>query len=206
MPGSARPPLRRADLSDDPIEQFGRWFDDAREAGQPEPEAMALATATPAGLPSVRFVLLRSFDHEGFVFFTNEQSRKGEEMATNPAAALALRWATVDRQVRVAGPVEPIGRDESDAYFAGRARGSQIGAWASAQSRPIESRAELERRFDEYGGLYVSAEVPRPPWWGGYRVAPATMEFWQQGVDRLHDRFQYRATPEGGWLVERLSP
>ena len=200
-------PLTQEELAADPIGQFDAWFDAARRAGQPEPEAMALATSGPDASPSVRFVLLRGVDERGFVFYTNGHSRKGREMAGNARAALAFRWAVVDRQVRVRGRVGPIGEAESDAYFAGRPRGSQVGAWASDQSRPVASRAELERRVAEAEARFAGGPVPRPPWWGGYRVVPEEVEFWQQGTFRLHDRFLYRRTGDGpGWTVERLFP
>jgi pyridoxamine 5'-phosphate oxidase len=199
-------PLHRADLLEDPVEQFATWYAGAEEAGQPEPEAMALATAGRDGLPSVRFVLLRGLDERGLVFFTNRRSRKGEDMADNPVASAVFRWAMVDRQVRVSGPVGPIADADSDAYFAGRARGSQLGAWASEQSTVIASRAALDERLAEVAQRYVGVAVPRPPWWGGYRLAPREFEFWQHGADRLHDRFRYTALPPGGWKLERLNP
>lgn len=202
--------LTAEDLAADPFSQFGAWFEAARQAGQPEPEAMALATAGTDTGPSVRFVLLRGFDERGFVFYTNGRSRKGREMVADARAALAFRWSVVDRQVRVRGPVGPISGAESDAYFAGRPRGSQIGAWASEQSQPVADRSQLERRVAETEARFAGAPVPRPPWWGGWRVAPDEVEFWQQGAFRLHDRFRYRRAggdPAGpGWAVERLFP
>lgn len=167
---------------------------------------MALATADRHGVPSVRFVLMRAFDHRGFVFFTNGRSPKGQEMAANPVAAAVFRWVAVQRQVRVHGPVGPIEASESDAYFATRARGSQLGAWASEQSTVIVNRSILGQRLDEAEHRYQGVDVPRPPWWGGYRLVPAEMEFWQQGPDRLHDRFRYTVLGTGGWRIERLSP
>lgn len=196
----------RAGPVGDPLERFSAWFADAQAAGQPEPEAMALATTGPDGRPSVRFVLMRGFDERGFVFYTNSASRKGQDMTANPHAALAFRWLSVDRQVRVRGPVEPVGDAESDAYFGSRARGSQIGAWASDQSQPLASRAELEERVAAVEARFAGGPVPRPPWWGGWRVAPEEVEFWQQGQFRLHDRFLYRRAPGGGWSVTRLFP
>lgn len=200
-------PLRRPELAADPVAQFSAWFDAARQAGQPEPEAMALATAGADGHPSVRFVLLRAFDQRGFVFYTNGRSRKGRDMAANPWAAAGFRWATVDRQVRVRGPVGPVDDAESDAYFASRPRGSQIGAWASDQSEPVAGRGDLDRRVAEAEARFGAGPVPRPPWWGGWRVVPEEVEFWQQGTFRLHDRFVYRRRRPGeGWSIDRLYP
>lgn len=191
----------------DPFAVFEEWFAAAAAAGQPEPEAMALATSTPDGRSSVRFVLLRGFDRRGFVFYTNRRSRKGEELAANPYAALAFRWATVDRQVRISGPVSLVEDDESDAYFAGRLRGSQLAAWASEQSQPVPGgREELDRSVAAMEARFASEPVPRPPWWGGYRVEPDELEFWQQGPFRMHDRFRYRPAGTGGWQWERLAP
>jgi pyridoxamine 5'-phosphate oxidase len=191
---------------DDPFQVFSEWFQSAVAGGQPEPEAMAVATATPDGYPSVRFVLLRGFDRRGLVFYTNRASRKGEELRANPRAAVAFRWYAVDRQVRVSGPVHEVDDAESDAYFAGRVRGSQLGAWASEQSRPVDSRAELDRRLADVLDRFADAPVPRPPWWGGYRIEPDQFEFWQQGSFRLHDRFRYRADASGAWRRDRLAP
>jgi pyridoxamine 5'-phosphate oxidase len=198
-------PLVEADLDPDPIRQFLRWFDEAAAAGQPEPEAMAVATATAAGEPSVRFVLLRGVDERGFVFYTNARSRKGRDLAGNPRAALVFRWWTVQRQVRVGGPVKPVAAEESDAYFQTRPRGAQLGAWASAQSAPLHSRAALEGRFDEVAARFAGGEIPRPPWWGGFRVQPTELEFWQSRPNRLHDRLVYRRS-DGHWLIQRLNP
>jgi len=191
---------------DDPLQVFAEWFEAAGAAGQPEPDAMALATSTTDGHSSVRFVLLRGFDRRGFVFYTNRRSRKAEEIGARPFASLAFRWHLVGRQVRVSGPVSVVGDDESDAYFAGRPRGSQIGAWASDQSRPVATRAELDRQLAEVEERFGAGPVPRPPWWGGYRIEPVEMEFWQQGVFRMHDRFAYQRRPDGGWICQRLNP
>jgi pyridoxamine 5'-phosphate oxidase len=198
-------PLDEQDLDPDPIRQFQRWFDHARSAGQPEPEAMALATASLTGQPSNRFVLLRGIDERGFVFYTNGRSRKGQEMAANPHAALAFRWSTVGRQVRVSGPVAPIGDRESDAYFQTRPVGAQLGAWASAQSEPLADRAALDRQLRDIAERFAGQDVPRPPWWGGYLVRPTEIEFWQGRRDRLHDRLCYRRHGDR-WAIERLSP
>jgi pyridoxamine 5'-phosphate oxidase len=208
-PGAPKGPARRylddEDLGPDPIAAFRAWWIDAVQHGQPEPEATALATATAGGRSSVRFVLLRAFDERGFVFYTNSRSRKGLEMAASGWASMAFRWAVVDRQVRVAGPVRPLPAEESDAYFDGRPRGSQLGAWASEQSEELASRADLERRLAEVEARFDGRSVPRPPWWGGYRIEPFEIEFWQQGDNRLHDRFRYTRA-EGRWRVSRLHP
>jgi pyridoxamine 5'-phosphate oxidase len=198
-------PLLDEDLEADPIRQFVRWFDEAAAAGQPEPEAMALATSTSGGHPSVRFVLLRGIDDRGFVFYTNARSRKGRDLTANPQAALAFRWWTIERQVRVAGPVAPVAPAESDSYFGTRPRGAQLGAWASDQGEPLDSRDELDRRFSEVSARFAGQEVPRPPWWGGFRVQPVEVEFWQGRRNRLHDRVVYRVT-DGRWTIQRLSP
>ena len=202
-------PLNEQDLDSDPIRQFQRWYDDATAAGQPEPEAMALATSTTDGEPSVRFVLLRGVDERGFVFYTNGRSRKGRDIIANPLAALVFRWWVVERQVRVAGPVEPVDPSESEAYFRTRPRGAQLGAWASAQSETVENRGALERRFEEAASRFGGQEIPRPPWWGGFRVRPIEVEFWQGRPNRLHDRLAYRirdGAEGGGWTIQRLNP
>jgi pyridoxamine 5'-phosphate oxidase len=198
--------LREADLDPDPIEQFRVWFDQALSAGLPEPNAMALATATPDGRPSARMVLIKGLDARGFVFYTNYQSRKGLELASNPYAALAFYWAELERQIRIEGHVEPLSAVESDGYYYSRPLGSRIGAWASAQSKVIPNREVLEQRVSELAAQYADGQVPRPPYWGGYRVVPQTIEFWQGRPSRLHDRLRYTRQDSGGWLIERLSP
>ena len=198
-------PLDESGVDPDPVSQFRRWFAGAEEAGQPEPHAMALATATPEGLPSLRWVLLRGLDERGFVFYTNGRSRKGRDLESNPRAAAAFRWWVLGRQVRVTGPVAPVAPEESDAYFATRPRGSQLGAWASAQSDVLTSRAALDGQLAAVTARFAGAPVTRPPWWGGFRITPEEVEFWQAHPDRLHDRVCYsRAGP--AWRVERLSP
>jgi pyridoxamine 5'-phosphate oxidase len=189
----------------DPVEQFRRWYDLAVASGEPEPDAMALATVGAGGVPAVRFVLLKGVDDRGFVFYTNCLSRKGREIAANPVAALALRWAVVGRQVRIAGPVVAVEAAESDVYFATRPRGAQLGAWASAQSEPIGGRQELESQVAEVAARFAGAEIPRPAWWGGFRVVPTEVELWQNRPDRLHDRIRYKRE-QTGWTIERLSP
>jgi pyridoxamine 5'-phosphate oxidase len=196
--------LRRRDLDPDPVEQFGRWFAEAGEAVA-VPEAVALATATPAGAPSVRMVLLKGFGPVGLVFFTHYTSRKGGELEANPAAALLFHWAPLGRQVRVEGTVARAASAESDAYFAGRPRAAQIGALASRQSEPLSGRDELELRVAELDRELEGAEVPRPETWGGYRLTPAAWEFWQHRDDRLHDRFRYERDGDA-WRIERLWP
>jgi pyridoxamine 5'-phosphate oxidase len=196
--------LTEADLAGDWPTQFGRWLADAINAGLPEPNAMVLATADPAGRPSARSVLLKGYDVRGFVFFTNYRSRKGTELTANPYASLAFPWYALHRQVIVIGPVEPTSRAETEDYFATRPRGAQLGAWASNQSQPLASRTELEEAWAEAGGRFPD-EVPPPPHWGGYRVAPTSVEFWQGRISRLHDRLRFRLVGET-WLVERLNP
>lgn len=199
-------PLRRRDLAEDPLEQFLRWYREAEEANLRYPNAMAVATATADGKPSVRMVLLRQVDERGFVFYTNLESRKGREIAENPRAALLFYWEPLERQVRIEGRVELVSAAEADEYFATRPYGSQVSAWASRQSEPIASRAELERRHEEFAARYPEGAVPRPPYWGGYRVVPDAYEFWQGRADRLHDRFRYERRPDGSWVIVRLQP
>lgn len=198
------PALSREDLDPDPIAQFRRWYAAAeREAALPE--AIALATIGEDGLPDARMVLLKGVDDRGFRFFTNRESVKGVQLEAAPGAALIAYWRELDRQVRARGPVERLSDAESDAYFASRPRDSQLGAWASPQSTPLQSRAELDRRLAEAEDRFDDGEVERPPHWGGYLLRPLAIEFWQGQVARLHDRFRYSRDGEA-WLIERLAP
>lgn len=221
--------LRRAHLNADPFAQFQHWFRDAQDArargswlrragiefykfikalggARPvDPNAMSLATVDANGFPSVRTVLLKGVDARGFLFFTNYESRKGRELAGNPHAALVFYWRELERQVCVAGAVEKLSREESEQYFQSRPRGSQIGAWASQQSTPIPDREFLESRWAEMEQKFP-ADIPVPPFWGGYVLKPERIEFWQGGASRLHDRFEYARQPDGTWRIQRLSP
>lgn len=194
-------------IGKNPFEQFQKWFKEAMEAGIPEPNAMTLASCDAAGRPSARIVLLKGFDEQGFVFFTNYNSRKGKEFEANPAAALVFWWIELERQVRIEGIVEKVTPEQSTEYFQSRPKGSQIGAWASPQSSVIEDRQELEKRVSDIEQKYAFEEVlPRPEHWGGYLVKPDLIEFWQGRPSRLHDRIQYRLQENGNWGIERLAP
>ena len=197
-------PLRRADLDPDPLRQFAAWFAQAADAVD-APEAVVLATSTPTGAPSARMVLLKGFDGRGFVFYTNYFSRKGQEIAQNPRAAMLFHWTPLGRQVRIEGVVHRIDAAESDAYFRTRAPGSRLSAAASPQSRPVASRDVLEAAVAELASRHPDGDVPRPDEWGGLRLVASRFEFWQHGDDRLHDRFRYRREGEI-WTVERLGP
>ncbi|MGI9021325.1 MAG: pyridoxamine 5'-phosphate oxidase [Solirubrobacterales bacterium] len=198
------PPLTRAKLAANPIEQFAAWWERA-EAEVPLPDAICLATAGEDGAPDARMVLLKGFDEEGFRFHTNYESAKGRHLAANPDAAIVVYWRELDRQVRVRGPVERLSAEESDAYFLSRPPERRVGAWASPQSRPLESRAELDERVRDVEDRFAGEEIPRPEHWGGFVLRPVAVEFWQGQVGRLHDRFLY--TREGaGWRIERLGP
>ncbi|NJP51337.1 pyridoxamine 5'-phosphate oxidase [Streptomyces sp. SBST2-5] len=200
--------LLESDLAATPVEQFARWFKQAAtEGGLFEPNAMIVSTADARGRPSSRTVLLKHFDDEGFVFYTNYESRKGRDLAENPYVSLLFPWHGMARQVIVNGVARRTGRDETAAYFRTRPHGSQLGAWASAQSRVVAAREELDAAYAELAARYPEGEqVPVPPHWGGFRVEPETVEFWQGRENRLHDRLRYVAEPGGGWRVERLAP
>jgi pyridoxamine 5'-phosphate oxidase len=198
--------LREEDVDPDPIRQFAAWFGEALASQVVEVNAMALATATPEGHPSVRMVLLRGFDERGFSFFTNYESRKARELEDNPRAALVMFWHELERQVRIEGRVERVSPEESDRYFRGRPAGSRLGAWASPQSRVIASREALQATYAELESRHADGEIPRPLYWGGYRVIPDSIEFWQGRPNRLHDRLLYTRRPDGRWLIERLAP
>ena len=203
----ARARLDEQDLSADPFGMFAAWFAQAVETALPEPNAMTLATAAPDGTPSARVVLLKAVDAAGFVFFTDYRSRKSVELAANPRAALVFHWQELERQVRVVGSVSRIPDAESDAYYRTRPLGSRFGAWASQQSAVLRSRAELEERLAAVEARHPDGDVPRPSHWGGFRVSPVEVEFWQGRESRLHDRLRYRrAGGDGSWIVERLSP
>jgi pyridoxamine 5'-phosphate oxidase len=199
-------PLLESDLHGDPLRQFERWFEEIRASGRPLPEAMALATADSQARPSVRMVLLKGFDERGFVFFSGYASRKGQELAANPRAALCFYWHERGRQVRVEGAVERVGARESEEYFSSRPLGSRLSAIVSPQSEVVGSREELEAQVEELRLRYGDGVVPLPPDWGGFRLRPDLYEFWQHRQDRLHDRFRYRPGAEGAWVIERLAP
>jgi pyridoxamine 5'-phosphate oxidase len=196
-------PLREQEADPDPLRQFAGWFAEAREAGVRMPEAVAVATVTPDGVPSVRMVLMKGFDERGFTFFTNYESRKADELGANPRAALLFYWDPLGRQVRIEGPVTRTSPEESAEYIRSRPRGSQVSALASPQSRPVASREQLEARVAE---LEAEDELPLHESWGGFRLAPESFEFWQHRDDRLHDRLVYRPAAGGAWTIERLAP
>ena len=198
--------LSEGDVDADPIRQFRLWFDQALAAGLAEPNAMTVATATLDGRPSARMLLIKGVDERGFVFFTNYESRKGQELAGNPYAALVFYWAELERQVRIEGMVERVAPAESDAYFHSRPLGSQLGAAASHQSQVLASRAELEQRIANLAAAHADHKLPRPQHWGGFRVVPTVIEFWQGRPSRLHDRLRYRRDEASAWVIDRLSP
>jgi pyridoxamine 5'-phosphate oxidase len=198
--------LREADVDPDPFTQFGHWYDDAVEHGVPQPDAMIVASATTDARPSARIVLLRGIDDRGFVFFTNYESRKGRELHANPVGAVGFHWPEVHRQVRATGPVGRVSDQESDDYWSARPRASQLSAWASEQSEVVGDRDELEARVEELARRFEGGDVPRPAWWGGLRVQPDEIEFWQHREDRLHDRLRYARAADGTWRIDRLQP
>ncbi len=191
----------------DPLALFAAWYGEAEKSEPNDPSAVSLATVGPDGTPAVRMVLLKDYDSRGFVFYTNYQSRKGQHLLAHPKAAMLFHWKSLRRQVRLEGPVSQTSPEEADAYFASRARGSQIGAWASDQSRPLESRFALEKRVAEFAARHVVGKVPRPPHWSGFRLQPRLIEFWQDGAFRLHDRLEYRRPdPDAPWTTRTLYP
>lgn len=198
--------LQREDLNDDPMQQFASWFSEAQGAGIGDPSGMACATAGDDGSVSARTVLLKLFDEEGFVFYTNYNSHKGLQIAENPQLALLFAWLPLERQIKIEGTAERISATQSLRYFASRPRGSQLGAWISAQSAGISSRSMLERKLKEALDRFSGKDVPLPAHWGGYRVRPSKIEFWQGRENRLHDRFQYTRQSTNDWLIERLQP
>ncbi len=198
--------LNETKIDPDPFKQFDLWFQQARAAELAQPTAMALATANKLGIPSVRIVLLKAFDQNGFIFFTNYESQKGKELAENPAGALVSYWAELGRQIRIVGVVNRISDSQSEAYFKSRNRESCLAAWASQQSQAIASREKLEQKFKDLKDKYQGQEVPLPPFWGGFCLSPSNIEFWQSRPNRLHDRLRYFLQPDGSWKIERLAP
>ncbi len=198
--------LLESEAAADPITQFREWFDDAVSRNLPEPNAMTLATASADGRPSARIVLLKGFDEGGFAFYTNYESRKGDELTANPFASLVFFYPTIERQIRVEGRAERVSAEDSDAYFQSRPVGSRLGAWASHQSSEVADREILERRLRDLERQYADATIPRPPHWGGFRVIPERVEFWQGRPNRLHDRLVYCKQLAGGWTLQRLEP
>lgn len=198
--------LTEQQVTDDPFEQFGRWFADAQAADILDPNAMTLATCGPDGAPAARIVLLKGFDAHGFVFYTNYRSAKARELHDNPRATLLFYWDKLNRTVRIVGDVMRVSRDESEAYFASRPRESQLAAWASDQSAPLATRDALDARFASLEQRFADADVPTPPFWGGYRLVPRHIEFWQGQPSRMHDRLRYDRSPDGAWSLTRLAP
>lgn len=201
-----RSELNEISVAGDPLRQFGLWYEEAIAAGLDEPNAMILATATPEGRPSARVVLLKQYDERGFGFFTNYQSRKGQDLEANPFAALLFFWQSLERQVRIEGRVERLSSGESDEYFLGRPPQTRIGAWVSEQSQVIPNREVMETRFEELRQQFADGSIPRPPHWGGFRVVPESFEFWQGRANRLHDRLRFLRDKSGAWIIDRLAP
>lgn len=198
--------LSETEVLKDPIQQFALWFDNALEAKVAEPNAMTLATASKKGIPSARIVLLKGFDTEGFVFYTNYESHKGKDLKENPNAALVFFWHDLERQIRIEGKVKKVKAKESELYFHSRPKESRLGAWASPQSQPIEDRGILEETFEELQRSFEHSEPPRPDFWGGYRLIPSKIEFWQGRPSRMHDRILYKRSSKGNWKIMRLAP
>nr|WP_225190635.1 pyridoxamine 5'-phosphate oxidase [Sinorhizobium alkalisoli] len=201
--------LTSSDFTDasEPFSLFGTWLKDAEESEVNDPNAVALATVDPDGMPNVRMVLLKGFDERGFAFYTNFESRKGREILATRKAAMCFHWKSLRRQVRLRGPVETVSEEEADEYFRSRPRGSRIGAWASKQSRPLEGRLALEKAVAEFTARYAIGEIPRPEYWSGFRIRPTSIEFWHDRPFRLHDRIEFsRPAPEGGWVKVRMYP
>lgn len=198
--------LRRNELDPNPFKQFAKWYEAAEAAHPKLPNSMTLATATRGGRPSARMVLLKGFDEDGFVFFTNYESQKGRELEENPRASLVFYWSALDRQVRIDGTVAKTSREESEEYFQTRPADSRLSAWASKQSSPVAGRQVLEDEMKRVTSEYQDREIPLPDYWGGYRLTPSVIEFWQNRPGRLHDRFRYKRQSDGQWLIERLSP
>ncbi len=206
-PNARAKPKAMIEHTNDPFALFASWLSEAETSEPNDPTAMALATVGPEGMPSVRMVLLKGFDPEGFVFYTNLESRKGEQIRAHPQAALCWHWKSLRRSVRAEGAASLVGDAEADAYFATRPRSSRIGAWASRQSRPLAGRFELERKVAEYTAKFALGEIPRPAFWSGFRIAPLRIEFWREGAFRLHDRLVFRrARPDQGWTTQHLFP
>lgn len=199
-------PFAAPNENDQPHELFKQWFDEAKKAGILLPESVILATCNKEKQPSLRTVLLKSYDEQGFVFYTNYASKKAQEIADNPQVSLLFHWTVLQRQIRIEGRVEKITQKESETYFHSRGRGSQIGAWASKQSAVLSSRSKLENKVKTFTAKFKGQSVPLPPFWGGYRVIPHKMEFWQGKADRLHDRFEFNKQADGSWQVQRLNP
>jgi pyridoxamine-phosphate oxidase len=198
--------LSEQEINTDPVKQFDKWFKEALKASVPEPNAMTLATATSDGRPSARIVLLKGYTSDGFVFYTNYLSRKGKELTKNPLAALVFFWESLERQVRIEGTIEKLSREQSEAYFHSRPKGSQIGALASPQSQEISGREILDDKMQQLEAEYADKEVPKPSYWGGYIVKPRLIEFWQGRSSRLHDRIVYKKTDNKNWKIVRLAP